>query len=134
MLKIQGSNKKKPGTLKKSTAAASDDILQHLAFDNSLQANIISTASSGKIIVVNRAACKLLGYSKKELLTKSRAAIFDINERRFKQMLKQRTAEGQSAALVTAIKKAAGFFPARSLLRFLRMRMVLKNRSPQLQI
>jgi PAS domain-containing protein len=47
---------------------ASDDTLHHLAFDNSLQANIISTVSDGKIIISNKAACKLLGYSEKQLL------------------------------------------------------------------
>jgi PAS domain S-box-containing protein len=102
----QNASKKKPVTFKKSVAAASDDILRHLAFDNSFRANIISTVSSGKIIMANRAACKLLGYSKKELLTKTRATIFDIKESNFKKMLKQRTAEGQSAAFVKAIKKS----------------------------
>ncbi|MGZ8522898.1 MAG: PAS domain-containing protein [Chitinophagaceae bacterium] len=86
-------------------AAETSDILHHQAFDNSLQANIITT-SSGKIIIVNRAACKLLGYSKRELLSKNWAGIFDINESSFKKMLKQRTAEGQSRAFVTAIKKS----------------------------
>ena len=102
---------KKPAISKKPIAAATDDILRHLAFNNSLQANIISTASSGKIIIANRAACKLLGYSKKELLTKSRAAIFDINESSFKKMLKERAAEGQSIALVTVVKKNGVLLP-----------------------
>ena len=102
---LQATNKKQPGISKKP-AAATDDILRHLAFDNSVQANIISTVSSGKIIIANSAACKLLGYSKKELLTKNRANIFDINESSFKKMLKQRTAKGHSIALVTAIKKS----------------------------
>ena len=95
----------------KSTPSTTDDILSHLAFDNAAQANIISTASNGQIIMANKAACKLLGYSKKELLTKSRAVIFDINESSFKKMLKQRSAEGQSAALITAIKKSGKQLP-----------------------
>ncbi|HMH34979.1 MAG TPA: PAS domain S-box protein [Puia sp.] len=89
-----------------------NNMLRHLAFDNAAQANIISIVSSGKIIVVNNAACKLLGYSKKELLTKNRAEIFDITENGFKKMLKQRMAEGQSKGLVTAIKKNGKIFPA----------------------
>lgn len=101
----EGTSKKGPATSKRSTASATDDTLHHLAFDNSIHANIISRAGSGKIISANRAARKLLGYSKKELLTKSRASIFDINETSFKMMLKQRTAEGHSVASVTAIKK-----------------------------
>jgi PAS domain S-box-containing protein len=101
----KSTNQKQPGTSKTPMATSSDGTLHHLAFDNSLQANIITTVSSGKIITANSAACKLLGYSKKELLTKNRAAIFDINESFFKKMLKQRTTEGHSTALVTAIKK-----------------------------
>jgi PAS domain S-box-containing protein len=61
---------------------------------------------SEKIIIANIAACKLLGYSKKELLTKSGTTIFNIHESSFRKMLKQRAAEGQSSALVTAIKKS----------------------------
>ncbi len=85
--------------------SSNDDSLHHLAFDNSMQANIITEAGNGKIVMANPAACKLLGYSKKLLLTKSRAAIFDINETSFKKMLKQRMSEGQSKALVTVLKK-----------------------------
>ncbi|HUR10092.1 MAG TPA: PAS domain-containing protein, partial [Flavitalea sp.] len=61
--------------------------------------------------MVNKAACKLFGYSKKELLTKTRASLFDITEPAFKKMLKQRTAEGNSTAQVTAIKKNKEMVP-----------------------
>ena len=74
------------------------DMLHRLAFDNSLQANIITRVSMGKIIAANNAACKLLGYSKKELLTQSRKNIFDINENSFKKMLKERNL-GEAAQL-----------------------------------
>ncbi|MEP7372501.1 MAG: PAS domain-containing protein [Chitinophagaceae bacterium] len=103
-------NKKQPGAAKKSIIATGDT-LRHLAFDNSLQANIISTASNGRLVIANNAACKLLGYAQKELLTKSRSDIFNIKENGFKKMLKQRTAEGHSIALVTAIKKSGKPFP-----------------------
>ena len=93
------------GINKNATVSTVNDHLTKLAFDNSAQANIISTASTGKIIMANSVACKLLGYSKKEMLTKSRAAIFDTTETGFKKMLRQRTAEGHSIAMVTAIKK-----------------------------
>ncbi len=88
-----------------------DDMLHRLAFDNSLQANIITMVGSGKIIAANSAACKLLGYSKKELLTKSRKTILDINENSFKKMLKQRTIGAHSKAYVKAIKKSGRFIP-----------------------
>jgi PAS domain S-box-containing protein len=95
---------KPPGNSKKFLAELTDHNLQ-LAFDNSFQANIITIVSSGKIIIANRTACKLLGYSMKELLTKRRADIFDINESAFKNMLKQRTSKGHSKCLATAFGK-----------------------------
>ncbi len=100
-----------PAIFKGSTTSTTHNILRQLAFDNTAQANIISTPCSGKIILVNNAACNLLGYSKKELLTKSRTDIFDINESGFKKMLKQRTADGHSIALVTALKKDGNPIP-----------------------
>ena len=103
-------NQKKTSTPEKAADVSTYNILRQQAFDNSLQANILSTVSSGKLIVANAAACKLLGYSNKELLTKSRSTIFDIREGSFKKMLKQRTAEGKSTAFVTAIKKGGRMF------------------------
>jgi PAS domain S-box-containing protein len=88
-----------------------DDMLHRLAFDNTLQANIITKVHSGEIIIANNAACKLLGYSIEELLTQSRDTIFDINESSFKKMLQQRTAEAHSIAFVQAIKKGGRHIP-----------------------
>lgn len=102
----EGKSPKSSGYSKKSTIAAGNNMLHHLAFDNSFQAHIISAIASKKIISANSAACKLLGYSKKELLTKSKTDIFDINESSFKKMLEQRNTKGQSIAFVTAIKKS----------------------------
>ncbi|MCW3113007.1 MAG: domain S-box protein [Segetibacter sp.] len=106
----EGTSNKQSGIAKKRTRAAKDT-LHHLAFDHSLQPNIISSVSSGKIITANAAACKLLGYSKMELVNKSRTAIFSTKESSFKKMLKQRTAEGQSTALVTAVNKDGRILP-----------------------
>jgi PAS domain S-box-containing protein len=102
---MQKSIIKKKTITKKPKALVSNTTLHHLAFDRSLQANIITNAKSGTIITANAAACKLLGYSKLEIINKNRTAIFDIQETSFKAMLKQRTAEGESSALVTVIKK-----------------------------
>lgn len=96
--------KKQPYIFKKSTACGSNR-LYLLAFENSLMANLISTVCSGKIISANRAACKLLDYSKKELLNKSRANIFDINESSYKKIFNQRRTNTQSPALVNVIQK-----------------------------
>jgi len=87
------------------------DNLYELAFNNAVQANIISIASNGKIIMANNAACKLFGYSKKELLTKKRPEIFDINESSFKKMLRQRKNAGKSVALITVIDKRGRMIP-----------------------
>ena len=89
----------------KNMSAAASDHLHHLAFDNSLIANIISTVSSGKIIKANMAACKLLGYTKKELLTKKRKDIFRVGETSFIEMLKKRSSEGHAKADVKMIKR-----------------------------
>lgn len=114
MYKILGNiYKKKSAASKKYGAVSSGGMLYHQAFDNSLQANIISEISSGKIILVNQSACKLLGYSKKELVTKKRSDLFDIRESNFKKMLRQRTAAGNSTALVTAIKKNGSKCPCK---------------------
>ena len=90
---------------KQPSVLTSGNKLRQLAFDKVAQANIITTVSDGKIILVNNAAAKLLGYSKKGLLTKNRAAVFNIRENSFKKMLRQRTAEGYSVATVTVFKK-----------------------------
>jgi len=95
---------------KQPIAIKNHKTLSHLAFDNSIQANIISSVCSGKIIVANSAACKLLGYSRKELLTKSRGDILDLNERSIKEILKQRTANGHVKTLISFIKKGGKAF------------------------
>jgi len=88
-----------------------NDALHHLAFDYSVQANLISLAGNGKILLANNAACELLGYSMSELLLKDRTDIFDITEDSFGLMMKQRTAEGKSTAEATAFKKDMQPFP-----------------------
>lgn len=93
-----------------SGKSAPDPILQQ-AFENSLQANIISIVADGRIIRVNRAACRLLGYSKKELLTRKREDIFKISEDSYKTMLLQRTAEGSAKADLSIIRKGGKLWP-----------------------
>jgi len=95
---------------KKATVLATDSYLHKLVFDNTAQANIVSTVEDGKMILVNDAACKLLGYSKRSLLSKNTAAIFHTAESNFKKMLKQRTSQGHCTALVTGVKKSGRLF------------------------
>src|ERR1700742_1729473 len=94
---------KRPGKKKEATptkrkrASVPDNLLQK-AFENSMQANIISIGASGRIIRANRAACKLLGHSKKELLTRKRKDIFRISDENYGLMLIRRAAEGGAKA------------------------------------
>ncbi len=85
--------------------------LHEQAFDHSLQASIIFRVSDGRIIKANRAACKLLGYSKKELLTKGRADIFNISEGSYKKMIRQRKTEGSAKADLSVIRKTGRLRP-----------------------
>jgi len=87
-----------------------DPILQQ-AFANSLLANIVSIVGTGRIIRANRAACKLLGYSKKELLTRSREDIFKIKEESFKRMFLERAREGSAKADLSIIRKDGKLWP-----------------------
>jgi PAS domain S-box-containing protein len=74
------------------------DYIFQQAFEHSLQANIISIVRSGRIIRANRAACRLLGYSKKDLLARNREDIFRITEESYKRMVLERTVEGSAKA------------------------------------
>lgn len=91
----------------------------HLAFDNSLQANIICIVADDKIIKANRAACRLLGYSNKELLTKSLLDIFDEKDANFKLLFRQTTDDSHFKAMITGIKKTANNFPQKLPLWYL---------------
>lgn len=87
------------------------DTLHYQAFDHSLQPNIISLVSTDRIISANQAACRLLGYSKDELICLTSCDIFDIKLRSFKKMLKQRADQGRSAAVVNALSKDGSIIP-----------------------
>jgi PAS domain S-box-containing protein len=87
------------------------DHLTHLAFDNSLLANIISIVSDGKIIAVNQSACKLLGYSMKMMETKHMRDIFNITHSDFKLMAKHREKEGHVINDISVIKKGGKELP-----------------------
>jgi len=95
---------------KREKASDADPIFQQ-AFENSLQANIISIVKTGTIIRANRAACKLLGYSKTELLTRNREDIFRITEKSYKRMILERRAEGGAKADLSIIRKDGKIWP-----------------------
>jgi PAS domain S-box-containing protein len=88
----------------------SANLLQR-AFDNSLVASIISIVDNDRIIRANRAACKLLGYSKKQLLLMKRADIFKVSESSYKKMLKQRKEKGGARADLFIMRKNGLLWP-----------------------
>jgi PAS domain S-box-containing protein len=89
----------------KTVRAASADRLLEQAFENSIQPNLLYTVSHGEILKVNRAACKLLGYSNKGLLTKTTHNIFDIKEVNFKKLHKKGLPKGQYQGIISVIRK-----------------------------
>jgi PAS domain S-box-containing protein len=86
--------------------------LHQLAFDHSLLPNIISIVSDGRIIDANLAACQLLEYSKKVLLTKNMRDIFAFSYNNFKQILKKREKTGHAIGNLPIIKKDGNLLPA----------------------
>ncbi|HEY5462984.1 MAG TPA: PAS domain-containing protein, partial [Hanamia sp.] len=102
---------KKQNRKPKSGSPLNSAHLGQLSFDNSSLANIVFTLSSGNIIMVNKAASKLFGYSKKLLLTKNRIDIFDITESNFKKLLKQQTVAEKPSIILNGIKKDGQLFP-----------------------
>jgi PAS domain S-box-containing protein len=85
--------------------------LKDQAFNNSLLPNILSTIGPSKILMANHAACKLFGYSKKNMISKTTYSLFHIDKSSFKDLLKQRNREGQLIMNIPAIKKSGKVFP-----------------------
>ena len=108
---LSGTAKKKKLLSPKKRRAPEFDYIFQQAFEHSLQANIISIVGTGRIIRANRAACKLLGYSKRELLTRHREDIFRITEESYKRMLLERTVEGSARADLSIIRKDGKLWP-----------------------
>jgi PAS domain S-box-containing protein len=88
----------------------SANLLQR-AFDNSLVASIISIVDNDRIMRANLTACKLLGYSKKQLLKMKRADIFKVSERNYKKMLQQRKEKGRARADLFIMRKNGLLWP-----------------------
>ena len=94
-----------PADIKKAKEVESDRLLRQ-AFENSLQANLLYTVSHGQILQVNKAACKLLGYSKRDLLTKNTRDIFDIKHIHFKKLHNKTGSKGEYKGVLTVLKKS----------------------------
>jgi PAS domain S-box-containing protein len=102
---LKPKEKKRPAPSPTPMTEESEDILCHLAFHNSLQANLMFVASSGKIVMTNKAAWKLLGYSRKELLSRNAHDIFEIGEGGFKDLYKKGLPMGGFKEVLTVLKK-----------------------------
>jgi two-component system sensor histidine kinase UhpB len=86
--------------------------LAQLAFTNSSVANIIFSVDNGQIVLVNKAATKLFGYSKKIFLTKNTSEIFDIPERDLKKILKPHLITLHKPVIIAnGLKKGNKSFP-----------------------
>jgi len=101
---LAATGKKQPGIPKKYKPETIADFVYRLAF-NAAQATIISTSGTGKIIAANKAACILLGYSNKDLLTRAWVSIFILKDSRIRKMIKCPTPEERFTAFVSIIKK-----------------------------
>jgi PAS domain S-box-containing protein len=96
---------------KKLVSKISAKTLKDQAFNNSLLPNILSTIGPSKILMANKAACKLFGYSKKNIIFKTTYSLFNIDKSSFKNLVKQRNRDGQLITNITAIKKSGRLFP-----------------------
>src|SRR5882757_2297049 len=90
---------------------ASPEHLYEMAFNNSLHANIIFIAADGRIVTVNKAAYRLLGYTKRELLTKNRKDILSVSEDSYKEMLRQRKEHGYAKGDLSVMTKSGRLLP-----------------------
>jgi PAS domain S-box-containing protein len=84
--------------------------LYQLAFDHCPQASFISVNSSGKIVLANKAACKLFGYTRNGFLVQGRAAIFGMTESSLKKMMQQAAAKGKASFLLSGRKRNGKIF------------------------
>lgn len=79
-------------------------------FENSLQAFFL-TKPDGTILEVNRAACKVFGYTKEELCRIGRQAIIDYTDIRVTEKLHERSEKGAASGELTGIRKNGDRFP-----------------------
>src|SRR5450631_2764863 len=102
-------NRRQKGLMKEGLVAS--EHLYQMAFNNSLQANIIFIVADGRIVSANKAASRLLGYSKRELLTKNRKDIFSISDKHYKEMLRKRRQQGHVKGDLSVITKNGRLLP-----------------------
>ena len=75
------------------------------AFDNSVLPHIVFDVATTKVVLANKAAAQLLGYTLELLLTKCEPEIFDSADPHYKKMLRELKVAGNTSGYVTTIKK-----------------------------
>jgi diguanylate cyclase (GGDEF)-like protein/PAS domain S-box-containing protein len=74
-------------------------------FENCLDAIVLTNPATGNILAANPAACKLSGYSEKELVSMSREQVIDMSDLRLAAVLAIRSKTGEGTANLTFIRK-----------------------------
>jgi len=95
----------------KAPSSSGKNNLELLAFDHAPLANIIFNVGSGQIIMANKAATKLLGYTKKTLLNKNKSAFFSIPKQILNSMLKQQASLQKPLMLVLEVNRRGNPIP-----------------------
>ncbi len=107
---LKSAKKNNSPTIKTSKTLSAGDTLHQLAFDHSSQANIVFTVSNRKAILVNKAACRLLGYSQNELIAKNIETIFTGNKKNQNKIKRDLLQESFTISL-TVITKNGNHIP-----------------------
>ncbi|MEO7802866.1 MAG: PAS domain-containing protein [Ginsengibacter sp.] len=81
-------------------------MLYHLAFNNSAQANLVCDITNGNIVLANKASCKLLGYSKNEILALPFNSLIEQRKGTLKTFFQQKHNSPQSGNLQNVVLKS----------------------------
>lgn len=92
-------------------ALAENEIKFRSFFENSIDA-ILLTGKNDEILVVNKAACNLFGYSVNELTKLGLSMIEDSTDSRILDIMSERAKKGNAKGEVTFIHKDGSCFPA----------------------
>ena len=83
-----------------------------MLFDHSMDAIFLNDPrDSGKILSANPAACRMLGWTKEELIGKGRDVMFDLEDPALSNLLGERTRSGSAKAQLTYRRKDGTTFP-----------------------
>lgn len=84
--------------------------IYRMAFENSID-GILLTGVDGSVQAANPAACQILGRTEQEICQEKRKGVVDESDRRFQQLLEQRSRTGVAHGEISARRKDGTFFP-----------------------